>query len=260
MVNSSSQLRILLFMILTSILPKSCTSSTRAAFMPRTKIELKSAVGACLKLLPKCDCSISSWDVSRVTDMSGVFANAQCFNGDISKWDVSNVRDMSGMFQGATSFNRDISKWEVSSVSNMNNMFWNAASFKQNLCGARWVHSQATKTDMFEGSFGSISREVCAPALGGSLPQRRTFASRTALKSAVDNYAKCERGGKLVDPGNPFLKEYLRRVSAGQIREDQRQVRCLQLFPALAASASSPRSSTEIVGHRGIYLWGGVGT
>ena len=132
--------------------------------------------------------------------MSRLFYDVKSFNEDISRWDVSNVRDMSDMFQGATSFNRDISKWEVSSVSNMNNMFRNAASFKQNLCGARWVNSKATKTDMFAGSFGSISSEVCAPALGGSLSQRRTFASRTSLKSAIDNYAKCECGKKLLDP------------------------------------------------------------
>merc|ERR1719201_1719207 len=138
MVNSSSQLRILLFMFLSSILPKSCTSSIRAAFMPRSRTELKSAVDACLKLLPKCDCSISSW--------------------------------------------------EVSSVHNMKNMFRNAASFNQQLCGARWVHSQATKTDMFEGSSGSISTTVCTstpPILALFSPQ-----SKIELKSAVDAYMK----------------------------------------------------------------------
>ena len=52
------------------------------------------------------------------------------------------------------------------------------------------------------------------------------------------------------------------------MREDKRQVRCLQLFPALAESAFAPRTGTEtggkngteIGGKRGIYLWGGVGT
>merc|ERR1712032_1517731 len=76
--------------------------------------------------------------------------------GDISKWDVSKVTDMHGMFIRATSFNRDISNWDVSSVINMIRMFWNAKSFKQTLCGAAWVHSEATKTDMFTGSSGSI--------------------------------------------------------------------------------------------------------
>ena len=124
--------------------------------------------------------------------MNRLFSNARSFQGDVSKWDVSNVKDMSGMFQGATLFNGDISQWEVSSVINMEHMFRNAASFKQNLCGVRWVHSMASKKDMFVGSPGSISSEVCRPVLGMSLPQQRNFVSRKDLKSAVDNY-KCEK-------------------------------------------------------------------
>ena len=31
---------------------------------------------------------ISEWDVSSVTDMEGMFANAGRFDGDSSKWDV----------------------------------------------------------------------------------------------------------------------------------------------------------------------------
>ena len=165
------------------------------SLLPQSRAELKRVVDNCLKLkvLPRGVCSIADWDVSRVTDMGRVFYDRKSFNEDISKWDVSNVRDMSAMFQDAMSFNRDISKWEVSSVSNMDNMFRNAASFRQNLCGARWVHSTATKTNMFVGSPGLIPREVCAPTIGVSLPQRRHFASKTELKSAVDDYMKCEK-------------------------------------------------------------------
>ena len=58
------------------------------------------------------DCSkgpygpIGSWDVSAVTNMGGLFADAK-----------------HGMFFSATSFNADLSKWEVSSVINMSKMF-----------------------------------------------------------------------------------------------------------------------------------------
>ena len=163
-------------------------------FSPQSRAELIRAVDNCLrlKMLPKGVCSIAEWDVSRVTDMSRVFYNAKSFNEDISKWNVLNVRGMSAMFQGATSFNRDISKWKVSGVGNMNSMFRNAASFKQNLCGVRWVHSKATKRDMFVGSSGSISSEVCRPASGVLLSQQRTFVSFSELKSAVENYLQCE--------------------------------------------------------------------
>ncbi|WP_434325812.1 BspA family leucine-rich repeat surface protein [Mycoplasma leachii] len=38
------------------------------------------------------------------------------FNQDISTWDVSKVTNMSDMFYNATSFNQDLSKWDVSKV------------------------------------------------------------------------------------------------------------------------------------------------
>jgi len=60
-------------------------------------------------------------DVSKVTNMSGVFENLK-FNGDISKWDVSNVKTMEAMFR-KSSFNGDISKWDVSNVKDMSRMF-----------------------------------------------------------------------------------------------------------------------------------------
>ena len=67
---------------------------------------------------------ISSWDVSNVICMSGMFYGSE-FNGDISKWNVSNVTDMSEMFRESF-FNRDISKWNVSNVKNMSGMFCNS--------------------------------------------------------------------------------------------------------------------------------------
>ena len=54
---------------------------------------------------------ISSWDVSNVTDMSGMFSNTP-FNQNISTWDVSNVTNMDGMFY-KSSFNQDIGWWDV---------------------------------------------------------------------------------------------------------------------------------------------------
>ena len=126
------------------------------AFSPQSRLQLKSAVDACLKLSPKGECansphgSIEGWDVSRVTDMSRVFAHAKSFDRDLSKWDVSGVKDMSGMFLGATSFNGDLGKWDVSSVKDMYGMFWGASGFNRKLCGDAWVHSQAKKTIMFQ--------------------------------------------------------------------------------------------------------------
>ena len=47
---------------------------------------------------------INNWDVSKVTDMEGMFDGAESFNQPLNKWNVSNVENMFQMFKGATSF------------------------------------------------------------------------------------------------------------------------------------------------------------
>ena len=83
---------------------------------------------------------ISKWDVSRVTDMNRMFSNARVFNGDLSKWDVSNVEDMYGMFYKAAVFNSDISQWDVSSVKDMYGMFYEAVAFNSDI--SKWDVSE----------------------------------------------------------------------------------------------------------------------
>ena len=60
---------------------------------------------------------ISSWDVSKVKDMSAMFEDS-IFEGDISQWDVSGVENMNFMFTDSN-FNGDISHWNVSNVKKM---------------------------------------------------------------------------------------------------------------------------------------------
>ena len=156
-------------------------------------MQLKSAVDACLKLSPRGKCSkgphgpIGTWDVSRVTDMSRMFARAKFFDSDISRWDVSRVKDMRGMFLRATSFNGDLSKWDVSRVNDMHGMFLGASLFNRKLCTAVWVHSKARKESMFEGTSASLSSRVC---LSTALRAAKVFSPRSnkELKTATNAY------------------------------------------------------------------------
>ena len=91
---------------------------------------------------------ISGWDVSCVTDMSGMFANSD-FNGDISSWNTASVTDMSYMFANSD-FDGDVASWDTSSVVDMSGMFKDS-SFNQAVGG--WDVSHVTDmSDMFSGT------------------------------------------------------------------------------------------------------------
>ena len=91
---------------------------------------------------------ISDWDVSGVTDMSSMFAEATAFNQDIGDWNVSSVMDMSSMLAGATAFNQDIGDWNVSSVMDMSSMLAGATAFNQDI-GDWNVSSVKNMSSMF---------------------------------------------------------------------------------------------------------------
>jgi surface protein len=109
---------------------------------------------------------IGTWCVSRITDMSNLFAEKTTFNSDISRWDVSNVRNMEGMFI-KSAFNVDISGWNVSKVENMNLMFSQATLFNQNLCS--WGPKLLVDPTFFYANFvsnmftGSFCFNVSSP-------------------------------------------------------------------------------------------------
>ena len=179
-------------------------------------MQLKSAVDTCLKTSSKGKCfksphgPIGTWDVSRVTDMSRMFARAKFFDRDLSKWDVSRVESMRGMFLGATSFNGDLSKWDVSSVNDMHGMFLGATQFNRNLCGVAWVHSRAIKDIMFEGTSGSISPTVCSDS---AVSPSFSPQFRDELKSAIStNFKYSAKGDGSHGPHGPIGEWDVSRV------------------------------------------------
>ncbi len=95
---------------------------------------------------------ISNWDVSNVTNMSGMFYYATKFNKDISGWVVSNVTDMSDMFSRTYVFNDSLNNWIVSKVTDMSNMFNYSKIFNQDISG--WDVSNVTDmSGMFNQAF-----------------------------------------------------------------------------------------------------------
>jgi surface protein len=79
--------------------------------------------------------NIGGWNVSSVTNMSFTFSNAANFNQNIGSWNVSSVTNMFAMLAGTSFFNQDISGWDTSLVTDMLGMFAGASSFNQDLSG-----------------------------------------------------------------------------------------------------------------------------
>ncbi|CAK8988817.1 unnamed protein product [Durusdinium trenchii] len=106
-----------------------------------TKLQLTSLWGA-----------PGEWNVSAVTNMSGLFKDLDDFNENISAWDTSKVQDMSFMFHGATVFNMPIGAWNTSSVKTMHKMFFKASSFNEPI-DAWYTGNVRDMKGMFASSF-----------------------------------------------------------------------------------------------------------
>tara|TARA_R110000764_G_scaffold86362_1_gene167031 strand:+ start:92 stop:1075 length:984 start_codon:yes stop_codon:yes gene_type:complete len=85
---------------------------------------------------------ISSWDTSNVTYMGEMFSNQTVFNQPLDNWNVSNVKRMTYMFSGATSFDQPLNSWDVSNVKDMGGIFEAATSFNGNITS--WNVSNAS--------------------------------------------------------------------------------------------------------------------
>jgi surface protein len=95
--------------------------------------------------------SLNTWDVSKVTNMNSIFYHADAWNGNISSWNTLLVTDFTQAFRKCISFNQNISGWNVSSATQMSQMF-NSTPFNQNL-GA-WNVSNVVNMSLFSPNNG----------------------------------------------------------------------------------------------------------
>ena len=83
-------------------------------------------------------------DFSRkdITDMSGMFSNADLNGLDLSQWDTSKVRYMIGMFQEVQNIPESIGNWNTSNVTNMSWMFLEVKNIPESI--GNWNTSNVT--------------------------------------------------------------------------------------------------------------------
>ena len=130
--------------------------------------------------------NISSWDVSNVTDMSGMFMFAYSFNQDLNSWDVSKVTDMIGMFYNASDFNGDIGSWDVSKVSDMTNMFNGASSFNQDI--GSWDVSNFTKMIGMFAAATNFNQDILSWDVSNVTDMIGMFYQATSFNQNLSNW------------------------------------------------------------------------
>ena len=81
--------------------------------------------------------AFGKWDVSRVTEMNGMFDSAGQFNQPLNKWDVSRVRNMHSMLSSAVQFDQPLGSWDVSRVQSMVNDVYGEA-FQSTFAGGMY--------------------------------------------------------------------------------------------------------------------------
>lgn len=104
------------------------------------------------------DYDVSSWDVSKVTNMSGMFLECTNMSGEyLRDWDVSNVKDMSDMFYACRNLGTNylginiLRKWDVSNVENMSRMFQLCENLESAGIGNWDVSNVENMSWMFDG-------------------------------------------------------------------------------------------------------------
>ncbi|XOV93207.1 MAG: BspA family leucine-rich repeat surface protein [Bacteroidota bacterium] len=122
--------------------------------IPATDAPNLSLTTSLFKMLSACTSlndNIEHWDVSTITEFSGLFDGATSFNQPLNNWDVSSAVGMGQMFQGASSFNQPLNNWVTSSLTNFPFIFYGASTFDQPL--DNWDVSQVMNMDgAFQGS------------------------------------------------------------------------------------------------------------
>lgn len=89
---------------------------------------------------------LSTWDTSKVIDMSSMFYYCEAITLDLNNWTTSNVTNMESMFYGCKFETLDLSNFDTNNVTNMYNMFGSCKSLTT-LDLSNWNTSNVTNID-----------------------------------------------------------------------------------------------------------------
>ncbi len=132
------------------------------------------------------DSDLSAWDVSNVTNMGAMFFGASSFDQPLDDWDVSNVTNMNSMFNGATSFNQEINSWDVSNVTNMVGMFSAADAFNQDI--GSWDVSSVTDFSSTFSNADSFNQDIGDWDVSSATDMGNMFSGAFAFNQDISSW------------------------------------------------------------------------
>ena len=145
-------------------------------------------------------------DVSRIKDMSALFAFTDFPNIDLSSWNTGSVKTMEGMFYKSTFNNDTICEWDVSSCTYFANMFL-FCPFNQSL--KKWTPGFISRTFKNpDGTFEEKTMRADLPLIGGTEDETRAIAKkyrRDLFKSWKDEETAAEAAS--AEPAKEEVKE-----------------------------------------------------
>jgi len=101
-----------------------------------------------------------TWNVSKVTNMSGMFGDMEAVAElNVSNWDTSNVENMSNMFGSSWGLEADIGNWDVSKVKDMSWMFYVTEDILPNSDLSNW------NTASLENAYGMFNGTTLNPSM-----------------------------------------------------------------------------------------------
>ena len=130
--------------------------------------------------------NINAWNISSVTEISSIFADATAFNQNIGSWNTSSVLNMAAVFAGATAFNQNINGWNTASVTHMDGMFSGATTFNQPLNS--WVTSAVRSMGSMFAPTTNFNQDISSWDVSSVTNMGLMFAGATAFNQNISSW------------------------------------------------------------------------
>lgn len=122
---------------------------------------------------------VSSWDTSKVKDMSGMFAGCNKLKQlDVGNWNTNNVVDMKAMLTHCLELQSlDVSNWDTSNVKDMKNLFYANISLSKLNLGTKSIFNSSVMLPLIKSTNEYTGRWILTDPSSYSYSDSNVFMS-----------------------------------------------------------------------------------